>query len=66
MKNAEQNIRVILLEKMKNSIYANENKLNQRVDMLLNIYRSWIVFAQSKQTNEQMATCLFKYNKNIL
>lgn len=65
MKNVEQNIRVILLNKMKNSIQKKKKKLNKRIDMLLNIHRSWIVFAQFKQTHEQMAEILLQYNKNI-
>jgi hypothetical protein len=61
----EQNIRVILLDKMKNSIHAKVNKLNERIDTLLHIHRSWIAFAQFKQTYEQMAESLLKYDKNI-
>jgi hypothetical protein len=65
MQITEQNIRVILLDKMKNSIHAKVNKLNERIDTLLNIHRSWIAFAQFKQTYEQMAETLLKYDKNI-
>ena len=65
MKITEQNIRVILLNKMKNSIHAKVNKLNERIDTLLHIHRTWIAFAQFKQTYEQMAESLLKYDKNI-
>jgi hypothetical protein len=63
MKIVEQNIRIILLEKMKDSIYAKTNRLNERIDTLLNIYRSWVAFAVYRQTYEQLAESLYQYDK---
>jgi hypothetical protein len=63
MKIVEQNIRIILLEKMKDSIYAKTNRLNERIDTLLNIHRSWVAFAVYRQTYEQLAESLYQYDK---
>jgi hypothetical protein len=49
---------------MSNSIHAKVNKLNDRIDMLLNIHRSWIAFAQYKLSNDEIADTLFQYDKN--
>jgi hypothetical protein len=61
----EQEIKNILIDKMSNSIHAKVNKLNDRIDMLLNIHRSWIAFAKYKLTDEEIADTLYKYDKNI-
>jgi hypothetical protein len=62
--NIEQKIKNILIDKMSNSIHAKVNKLNDRIDMLLNIHRSWIAFAQYKLSNDEIADTLFQYDKN--
>jgi hypothetical protein len=48
---------------MKDSIYAKTNRLNERIDTLLNIHRSWVAFAAYRQTYEQLAESLYQYDK---
>lgn len=61
----EDNIKPILVKKMENSIHAKVGKLNERIDTLFKIHRSWVIFAFRKLTYEEMAESISKYDKNI-
>jgi predicted small secreted protein len=65
MEDIEDKIKNILIEKLKGSKYDKANIMLERVKQLLNIHRSWIIFAKFKQTPEQMAQALYQYELNL-
>jgi ATP-dependent Zn protease len=65
MENLEIKIRECLGKKLKDTKYDKANMIDERCKQLINIHRSWILFAQHKQTPEQMAEVLFKYEQNL-
>jgi hypothetical protein len=65
MENLEIKIRECLAKKLKDTKYDKANMIDERCKQLINIHRSWITFAQHKQTPEQMAEVLYKYEMNL-
>ena len=65
MKNLEIKIKECLIEKLKGIKHKKANMIVERCKQLINIHRSWIVFAQFKQTPEQMAEVLYQYELNL-
>ena len=61
----EQQIKDALKILMKDTKYAKANILDQRIDMLFKIHKSWIIFAQVLLTPQEMAQKLFTYDKNL-
>lgn len=65
MENVEKEIRVCLAKMLKDTKYDKANMIDERCKQLINIHRSWILFAQHKQTPKQMAEALYKYEQNL-
>jgi hypothetical protein len=65
MENLEKEIRECLGKKLKDTKYDKANMIDERCKQLINIHRSWILFAQQKQTPEQMAEVLYQYELNL-
>lgn len=65
MENVEKEIKEILVGKLKKINFRNNFMIEERVEQLLNIHRTWIAFAKFKQTPEEMAQVLFQYEMNL-
>jgi hypothetical protein len=65
MENVEKEIRVCLAKMLKDTKYDKANMIDERCKQLINIHRSWITFAQHKQTPKQMAEVLYQYELNL-
>ena len=65
MENLEKEIRECLGKKLKDTKYDKANMIDERCKQLINIHRSWITFAQHKQTPKQMAEVLYQYELNL-
>lgn len=61
----EQQIKQALESLLKDSIYAKANRLEERVNDLFNIHKTWIAFAKVTHTAQQMAEKLFIYENNL-
>lgn len=60
-----EEIKNTLRELLKDSLYAKTGILEQRIEQLINIHKSWIVFAQYKLNPEEIANELYIYEKNL-
>jgi precorrin-6B methylase 1 len=60
-----EEIKNTLRELLKDSLYAKTGILEQRIEQLINIHKSWIIFAQYKLNPQEIANKLYNYEKNL-